>query len=103
MLRGLALFKGIESPKNKVEYQMSSSSIDGGAHVEESDPDREDTREEIECFEPMLLNKSASPLSLKKYGSSPSEKTPTSQNKAALQGGNMNFSKLSSLAENSLM
>jgi hypothetical protein len=26
MMRGLALFKGIESPKNKVEYASSASS-----------------------------------------------------------------------------
>jgi hypothetical protein len=27
MMRGLALFKGIESPKNKFEYVSSSSSL----------------------------------------------------------------------------
>lgn len=51
MLRGLALFKGIESPKNKIEYAESSanSSLDG-------EMDNIDSREEIEFFEPMIFN-----------------------------------------------
>jgi hypothetical protein len=67
MLRGLALFKGIESPKPKVEYAESSS----GISLYE-DADNKDSREEIDCFEPMIFNNNTnSPPVLKKLVSAP--------------------------------
>jgi hypothetical protein len=53
MLRGLALFKGIESPKNKVEYVSSrSSSLNGEANEDLGT----ESREEIDFFEPSILS-----------------------------------------------
>lgn len=52
MMRGLALFKGIESPKNKVEYASSGSSIDGDVNEDLAN----ESREEIDFFEPTIFN-----------------------------------------------
>lgn len=52
MLRGLALFKGIESPKNKVEYASSNSSLTGELNEDLAN----ESREEIDFFEPTIFN-----------------------------------------------
>ncbi len=71
MLRGLALFKGIESPKNKVDYASSSSSLNGEINEDLAN----ESREEIDFFEPTIFNQ-PQPPSLKKFVSAP-DSSPT--------------------------
>jgi hypothetical protein len=102
MLRGLALFKGIESPKNKVEYVASSN----GSSFDNEDIENFECREEIECFEPMIFNNNTnSPPLLKKFLSAPDQHSPVPQPKSSkLTNFNNNegyLSKLSTIVDNS--